>query len=237
MGKPLFGPKNGFRNQGDIECKNLSVSGVITAGVTVDTGVVDSDITLKAGHDLGCQAGDTKVDFGSGTGIFKTPTGDATLGGDTTIAADKDLKAAAGTGEVDLSPMTGAFKSPAGANTLSGDVTIASGKKFTKGATLNRILSKAVDYAVSDTDPDIILVDASGGNKTITLPTAADNAGRIITVVVAVEPGANNVVVDGEGAETINGAATKTNSTLYDSLILLCTGTAWIIIGGVGTWT
>ena len=98
-------------------------------------------------------------------------------------------------------------------------------------------LSKIADYTITDTDPDIVVVWTLSGHATITLPTVADNTGRIITVIIGGNPGAYNCIVDGEGAETINGAATKTNSDQYSYLRLLSTGSVWLIIGSSGTWT
>lgn len=98
-------------------------------------------------------------------------------------------------------------------------------------------LTKTASYTVLDDDPDLILVGALSAHATITLPTAADNAGRTITVLLAGDPGAYNVIVDGEGSETINGAATKTNSDQYSMLKVTCNGTAWFISGSAGTWT
>ena len=105
------------------------------------------------------------------------------------------------------------------------------------GPVKQSVLSKTANYTITDTDPDIVVVGVISAHATITLPTAADNTGRIITVIIDGEPGAYNVVVDGEGAETINGAATKTNSVIYSYLRLLCNGVGWDIIGSGGTWT
>ena len=105
------------------------------------------------------------------------------------------------------------------------------------GPVKRSILSKTASYTITDTDPDIVVVGAIGAHSTFTLPTAADNIGRIITVIIDGAPGAYNVVVDGEGAEKINGAATKTNySAIYSYLRLLCNGVGWDIIGSGGTW-
>jgi hypothetical protein len=105
------------------------------------------------------------------------------------------------------------------------------------GPVKQSILSKTANYTITDTDPDIVVIGVISAHATITLPTAADNIGRIITVIIDGEPGAYNVVVDGEGSETINGAATKTNSVIYSCLQLLCNGVGWDIIGSGGTWT
>lgn len=107
------------------------------------------------------------------------------------------------------------------------------------GPVKRSILSKTASYTITDTDPDIVVIGAitALNHTTITLPTAADNIGRIITVIINGDPGAKNVIVDGEGSETINGAATKTNSDQYSYLRLISDGTGWNIIGSAGTWT
>lgn len=105
------------------------------------------------------------------------------------------------------------------------------------GPVKQSVLRKTANYTITDTDPDIVVVGVISAHTTITLPTAADNTGRIITVIIDGEPGAYDVVVDGEGAETINGAATKTNWVIYSYLMLLCNGVGWNIISSAGTWT
>lgn len=88
----------------------------------------------------------------------------------------------------------------------------------------------ADDYTIDDEDPDTILVTAGAAARTITLPTAADNAGRTITVQ-KVDSGAGAVVVDGEGAEVIFNQSTSFAAiSLWnqgDFLILYCDGTQW----------
>lgn len=105
------------------------------------------------------------------------------------------------------------------------------------GPVKQKSLSKTANYTVLDTDPDLIFVGALSAHATITLPTAADNAGRTICAVLAGDPGAYNVIVDGEGSETINGATTKTNSDQYSSITVRCDGTGWYITSSSGTWT
>lgn len=128
------------------------------------------------------------------------------------------------------------LKIQANGDLVSSGVLSGNGLSLT-GPVKQSILSKTADYTITDTDPDIVVIGVISAHATITLPTAADNTGRIITVIIGGEPGAYNVVVDGEGAETINGAATKTNSVIYSYLRLLCNGTGWDIIGSGGTWT
>jgi len=128
------------------------------------------------------------------------------------------------------------LKIRANGDLVSSGVLSGNGLSLT-GPVKQSILSKTADYTITDTDPDIVVIGVISAHATITLPTAADNIGRIITIIIDGEPGAYNVVVDGEGAETINGAATKTNSNRYSYLRLLCNGTGWNIIGSAGTWS
>jgi len=187
-----------------------------------------------------------KVEIGDGevTGTLKcavlspdanTPSN--VLSHDLNVGAGYDIIANAGEDNLDYALSTGTFDSPSGANTLHGNVTVTAGKKVTKGATIERSLTKTAGYTITDTDPDLIFIGAILAHSTIVLPTAADNAGRTITVIIVEDPGTYNVVLDGEGAETINGAATKTNSDIYSMLKVTCNGTGWFIVASAGTWT
>ena len=68
-----------------------------------------------------------------------------------------------------------------------------------------KVLSKSADYTILDTDVDsvgtlYVLVDASGGTRTITLPAPADYSGVAIKVVTTVDPGTNSVIVNNSSA-------------------------------------
>jgi hypothetical protein len=90
-----------------------------------------------------------------------------------------------------------------------------------------------VNYTVLDTDGyDSILVTTGSVDRTITLPTAADNTSRVIKTIKA-DAGTGKVIVDGEGSETINGTATFVLVSQYNYVELLCTGTEWIVTGEV----
>ena len=227
---------------------------------------LEGNVDIAANVDVVGLTGTGKMDLCLMSGIFKTPTGAVTIGpgavgisGTVTMAADKNIEATAGTGEVDLHLMTGIFKSPAGANTLSGDVTITGAKTFTSGTgavtlkgnvsidatkkiTMNGPVIVAqtptvLDVTILDTDPDVVVVGAIGAAKTVTLPTLADNQGRIITIVQSGDPGAFLLKVDGEGAEHINGNLYYTNSDQYCILKVLAIPAEWVIIGSVGSWS
>jgi hypothetical protein len=72
-------------------------------------------------------------------------------------------------------------------------------------------------------------VDATGGAKVITLPTAIGIVGRVY-VIRRVNSGGNAVTVDGAGAETINGAATYALTAQYQTVSIMSDGTNWMIV-------
>lgn len=89
--------------------------------------------------------------------------------------------------------------------------------------------AKTTSFNVGATEFNYVyLVDTSGGDVTATLPAAASvYAG--FTVVFKVTEATNDLIIDGNGAETIDGAATKTYSTLYDYVRVVSNGTNWFI--------
>jgi len=88
------------------------------------------------------------------------------------------------------------------------------------------------DYTVTDIDGyRFILVTTGNTNRTITLPTVADNDQRIITIK-KIDSGTGTVIVDGEGAETIDGQTTFTLQAQYDFITIIAKSTAWFIVDG-----
>lgn len=72
------------------------------------------------------------------------------------------------------------------------------------------------------------LVDSSGGAVLITLPSALGGGWiRIIDSAGAAET--NAITLDGAGAETVNGSATYVIESNRQSVLLLSTGSAWVI--------
>ena len=98
----------------------------------------------------------------------------------------------------------------------------------------------ATNFTILDTGPDFYFVGNSTtpNSQTITFPTAADNKGRAIAVMLTTDPGDNTVILKGEGAENIDGANTKTTTDAVGSYYyLICDGTAWRKFNSAGTWT
>ena len=85
--------------------------------------------------------------------------------------------------------------------------------------------SKSANYTGTGAD-SYICVDASGGARTITLPTAASVAGRMYAVKKT-DSSINIVTVDGNGAETIDGAATYILKKQYDCVFLISNNVNW----------
>jgi hypothetical protein len=85
----------------------------------------------------------------------------------------------------------------------------------------------SADYTITDTDGySLINVTTGASNRTITLPTAADNSDRVI-IIKKVDSGTGTVIIDGEGSETIDGATTYTLYFQYDSAVVKCDGSNW----------
>lgn len=108
-------------------------------------------------------------------------------------------------------------------------------------ATLNtwageQVFGAAVNFAYQAVNANTTLdatfhkvsVDASGGNITIALPPAASRTGREY-FIKKVDASANTVTIDGDGAETIDGAATKVISNQNTSVTVGSTGSSWLI--------
>lgn len=75
---------------------------------------------------------------------------------------------------------------------------------------------------------DVLLVDTTAGNLTITLPAASTHRGHAFTVKKTVA--ANTLTLDGAGAETIDGAATLAWATQWTAYTVVSDGTAWYVL-------
>jgi hypothetical protein len=91
------------------------------------------------------------------------------------------------------------------------------------------IVAKTGAYTLTDDDHTCTCATA-GGAFTITLPAASGRTGRVY-VIKKTDASANAVTVDGNAAETIDGAATVAMATIYDSIMIQCDGSNWHIIG------
>jgi hypothetical protein len=116
----------------------------------------------------------------------------------------------------------------------SGAVTVSTLCTLDAGLVLQTTATSSTPYAVLATD-HVILIDCSGGAKTVNLQAAA-TAGtgrRIVVKDQSGNSGANNITVTPNGTEKIDEAATAVIASNYGSLTLVCGGTAgneWSIV-------
>jgi hypothetical protein len=87
--------------------------------------------------------------------------------------------------------------------------------------------SKTGDYTAGF-DDEAILVDASAGAVTITLPPVADYNGKYYKIK-KIDTTSLSVTIDGNGA-TIDRGATAVITSPYVSLTVQCDGTEWWIV-------
>jgi hypothetical protein len=74
---------------------------------------------------------------------------------------------------------------------------------------------------------DDYVIDCTSGTFTVTLPASSGRTGRILIIK---NSGAGTITVDGNGAETIDGAATYAISVQYGTIQIMSDGTNWKII-------
>lgn len=94
-----------------------------------------------------------------------------------------------------------------------------------------RRVTTVADTYTATLDDDYIVADSGGGGTfTITLPPAADaydaatQTGKILTFV---NVHTDDVTIDGDASETINGATTFLLDVQYERVSLVSDGTAW----------
>ena len=81
----------------------------------------------------------------------------------------------------------------------------------------------------------VINASTALGNVTLTLPSVAPRKG--LGFLFRHSVASNTLTIDGSGAETIDGAATKASTTQYDILEIVSDGTEWVRTCVTGTWT
>lgn len=100
---------------------------------------------------------------------------------------------------------------------------------------LRRILTKpqrATAAITLDAANTVVLCDATAAAFTVTLPPAAKNPARVYTVK-KIDASVNAVTVDGNAAETIDGAATHALALRWNSVTIYSDGSNWIVLSAV----
>jgi hypothetical protein len=159
--------------------------------------------------------------------------------GDTTWTAPSSGVAGWSLSGTNVYTTTGSNNVGIGTSTPQGGLVVTNGNvgigTWAPNASLNIVGSIAVttvskNSAYTATAMDhVILVDASGGAVTITLPAAAASSGRMYQIKKT-DSSTNALTIKGNAAETIDGTNTISTTTQYQSYTLVCDGTQWWIV-------
>jgi hypothetical protein len=90
------------------------------------------------------------------------------------------------------------------------------------------VQSKSATYSIISND-NILLVDATSGAKTITLPTAIGLSGTNY-IVKKIDNSVNVITINTTSSQTIDGMLTKSINTQYSGYNIVSNGTNWYII-------
>jgi hypothetical protein len=107
----------------------------------------------------------------------------------------------------------------------------ATAVKITSEVTEN-LYADVQTYSVNTTLTNansVVLVNASGGSRTMTLPTPTTNRGKIFNIK-KIDSSLNTVILAAPMGVTIDGSATRTLSNQYDSIMAVSNGTNYFLI-------
>jgi hypothetical protein len=112
--------------------------------------------------------------------------------------------------------------------TIGSGLSLSGGTLTSTGGSSYSISTKTSNFTETATSGEIILLgDTTGGTFTITLPTAVSNTAKITIKKIA---GSNNLTIDGNGSQTIDGGLTADLVTIYESITLVSDNSNWHII-------
>lgn len=164
--------------------------------------------------------------------MIKAPTSDAAAIGELPVAAERANSTLGFDDSGDPIPVAGSIGTAqvsAYMQTVLDDLN-APAARTTLGLDLSVHHLDSDDLIITDTDLiGTVRVTTGGSDRTVTLPTASANTNRELTFLV-VDNAAGDVIVDGESAETINGATTQILYGQYEKMIIRCNGTSWDIV-------
>lgn len=114
-------------------------------------------------------------------------------------------------------------------NLQPGTATTTRGHIYLNGGVRTTVTSVSTTYTATPSDNNI-LADASSAAFTITLPPVSGLTGKLYTIKKTDSDFTKAVTIDGNGAETIDGATTTTLNTVGETIELICDGTGWQIL-------
>lgn len=167
-------------------------------------------LTIQSG---GGQSGSSNRNSGD----LNLQCGTATGNGSGNVVV-KTVAANQGSGTTDRTPATIA--------TFDGKGLVLAGR-----LRINRTTVADVAYSMVEGDAVIEYTTLTAGRIVTLIAAATAGAGYVLIVKDgAGTANTNNITVDGNGAETIDGAANAVINTAYGVLRLYCTGTAWRVM-------
>lgn len=101
--------------------------------------------------------------------------------------------------------------------------------RFPLSNLIKQAVSKSANYTVTTSDR-LINVDTSGGSVTLALPALSGVTINTVYSAVKAVSGSNNLVINPDGAETIDGASTYTLTALYSRIDFYSNGSEWKVI-------
>lgn len=99
------------------------------------------------------------------------------------------------------------------------------------GSTAHSITTKTATYTATASDYTILCNNTSG-SITINLPAASGCSGRVY-IIKKISGASNNVVIDGNASETIDGTTTRTLTVQYESVLIQSDGSNWFVLSNL----
>jgi hypothetical protein len=99
---------------------------------------------------------------------------------------------------------------------------------LTPGGYLSTISVQTSNYSPAATPGETVLVNATSGNITITLPTAASNGN--FYAVKKVDSSSNTVTINTTSSQTIDGGTSAVLKIQYASITVVSDGSNWNIV-------
>jgi|TARA_E500000318_G_scaffold65315_1_gene60325 hypothetical protein len=99
------------------------------------------------------------------------------------------------------------------------------------GAQVGNVTSvTSATYTIVATDY-FIAANSTSNAITITMPAASSHSGRVLKIKdVGGNADSNNITIDGNSSETIDGAASIVLESPHAGVTLLCNGTSWFVL-------
>lgn len=227
-----------YLGAGTIMVEADGVNNVLRGKYAVAANNPGENLTCSGGYGNGTGAGGALALEGGAGGAtgnggavnLTSGAGGATSGnsGNVTVDAGAVTSGTAGTISVGVTNASALTIGRSGVTTTVNGTLSTASFAATGSVVLGAVTSVSTNTTLGVSNA-IVLVDASGGAVTITLPTAASANGRHYTIK-KIDSSANAVTIDGDGAETIDGATTQSLAVQYDALQVVSNGTAWFVV-------